>query len=79
MSHVGHINESCHTYEGVVSHITVVEHVDMNESHGTYEPVKWHTRMSCVAPIKESCHIMIVIVVSVWFVVFMLSEAHTPR
>jgi len=37
MNHVGRINESCHTYERIMSHITVVEHVDMNESRGTYE------------------------------------------
>jgi len=39
MNHVGRTNESFHTYEGIMSHITVGEHVDMNESRGTYEGV----------------------------------------
>jgi len=47
MSHVTHINESCHTYEKVMSHI--------NESPHTYEKVMPHISMSHVTHAHESC------------------------
>ena len=44
MSHVTHMNESCHTYEWVVSHIFWMSHVThMNESCHTYEWVMGYT------------------------------------
>ena len=37
MSHVSHMNESCHTYEWVMSHIWMSHVTHMNESCHTYE------------------------------------------
>jgi len=46
--HVTHMNESCHTYEWVISYEWVTSHIWM--SHAT------HKRMSHVTHMNESCH-----------------------
>jgi len=48
MSHVTHMNESCHTYEWVMSHICMSHVTHMNESCQVY---KWVTSY-----MNESCH-----------------------
>ena len=48
VSHVTHMNESCHTY--VLSHI-----IEVNESRRRYKWVLVHTRMRLVSCINESC------------------------
>jgi len=42
MSHVTHINESCHTYQWVMSHISMSHVTRMNESCHTYQWVMSH-------------------------------------
>ena len=56
MSHVTHMNESCHTYEWVMSHIWMSHVTHMNESRHTYEWVMSHIWMSHVTYMNESCH-----------------------
>jgi len=61
MSHVTHMNESCHTYEWVMSHIWMghVTHTNESchtESCHTYEWVMSHIGMSRVTHRNESCH-----------------------
>jgi len=48
MSHVTHMNESCHTYEWVMSHIWMSHVTHMNESCHTYEWVMSPMWMSYV-------------------------------
>ena len=55
MSHVTHMNESCHTYEWVMSHIWMRHVTNMNESCHTYECVMSHIWMSHVTHMNESC------------------------
>ena len=52
MSHVTHMNVSCHTYKWVMSHIWM--------SRVTYAWVTSHICMSHVTPMNVSCHIYIV-------------------
>ena len=56
MSHVSHVNESCHTYDWVMSHIWMGHVTHMNESCHTYEWVMAHIWMSHVSHMNESCH-----------------------
>jgi len=67
MSHVTHMNESCHTYERVMSHIWTSHVTHMNESCHTFERVMSHIWMSHVTHMNtsryalahrvyESCH-----------------------
>jgi len=64
MSHVTHVDESCHTSEWVMSHIHEwvmwhiwMSHVSrMNESCNTYEWVMSHIWMSHVTHMNEPCH-----------------------
>ena len=50
------MNESCHTYEWVMSHIWISHVTHMNESCHTYEWVMSHIWMSRVTRMNESCH-----------------------
>jgi len=54
MSHVTHMNESCHTYEWVAAHTWMSRVTHMNESCHTYERVMSHIRMSHVTHTNES-------------------------
>ena len=54
MSHVTHMNESCHTYQWVMSHISTSHVTHMNEYH-TYVWVM--TKTECVG--KWVCYILI--------------------
>ena len=56
MSHVTHMNVSCHTYEWVMAHIWMSHVTHMNESCHTYEWVMSHIWMSHVTHMNESCH-----------------------
>ena len=56
MSHVTHMNESCHTYEWVMSRIWMSHVTHMNESCHTCKWVMSHTWMSHVTHVDESCH-----------------------
>jgi len=55
-SHVTHMNESCHTYERVMSHVWMRHVTRMNESCRTYEWDMSHIWTSHVAHMNESCH-----------------------
>ena len=50
------MNESCHTYEWVMSHIWMSHVTQMNESCHTYEWVMSYIWMSHVTHMNESCH-----------------------
>jgi len=50
------MNESCHMYERVRSHILMSHVTRMNESCHTYEWVMSHVWKSQVSHINESCH-----------------------
>jgi len=56
MSHVTHMNESCHTYEWVMSHIWMSHVTQVVDSCHTYELVISHIWMSHVTHMNESCH-----------------------
>ena len=62
MSHVAHMNESCRTYEWVMSHIWMSHVAHMNESCRTYERVTshiWlmsHISINDVRQMNESRH-----------------------
>ena len=77
MSHVAHMNESCHTYEWVMSHIWmshvartyewVISHIThMNESCRMDEWVMSHKWMSHVAHMNESCRTYQWVVSHIW-------------
>ena len=54
MRHVTRMNESCDTYEWVMSHVRMSHVTRMNESCHTYEWVMWHIWMSHVTHVNES-------------------------
>jgi len=56
MSHVTHMNESCHTYKWAMSHIWMSHVTHMNESCHTYKWVMSHIWTSHVTHMNESCH-----------------------
>jgi len=56
MSHVTHINASCHVYKWAMSHIWMSRVTQNNESCHTYEWVTSHVWMSRVTRMDESCH-----------------------
>ena len=56
MSHVTHMNESCHTYEWVMSHIQMSHVTHTNEPCHTYNWVMSHIWMSHVTHTNEPCH-----------------------
>jgi len=56
MSHVPHMNKSCHTFQWVMSHISMSHVTHINESCHTYEWVMSHTWLSHVTHMNESCH-----------------------
>ena len=75
MSHVTHIDESCHTHERVMSHIWTSHVTRMNESCHTYEWVKSHVWMSHVTHMNESCHtsewvMSLQVVRTLWFTTY---------
>ena len=43
MSHVTHMNESCHTYQRVISQIWMSHDPHMHKSYHTYVSKSWHT------------------------------------
>jgi len=55
MSHVTHMNGSCHTYGWVMSHIWRSHFTHMNESCHTYKWVMSHIWVSHVTQMIESC------------------------
>jgi len=56
MSHVSHMNESCLTYEWVISHIWMGRVTQRDESSLTYEWVMSHTWIRHVSHMDASCH-----------------------
>jgi len=50
------MNDSCHIYERVMSHIRMSHVTHMNELCHTYESVMSHIRMSHVTHTNQSCH-----------------------
>jgi len=66
MSQVTHMDESCHTYGWVMSHIWMSHVTHMDESCHTYRWVKSHIWMSHVTRIDESCHIYGWVMSHIW-------------
>ena len=56
MSHVTHMNESCHTYEWVMSHTWMSHVTHMNETQHTSEWVMLHIWMRLSTLPNESCY-----------------------
>jgi len=81
MSHVTHIDESCHTHERVMSHIWTSHVTRMNESCHTYEWVRSHVWMSHVTYMNDSCHtcewvMSLQVVRTVWFDAYECEVTH---
>jgi len=66
MNHVTHMNESCLTYEWVMSHIWMSHVTHMNESRLTYEWVTSHIWMRHVSHMNESCHTYECVTTRIW-------------
>jgi len=88
MSHVAHINESCHTYECVISLIYMSQFTHVNASCHTYRWVMSHMWMSHVTHIhvcdNDSCicvtwciHVCELTHVYVWYDANMNESFHT--
>ena len=56
MSHVAHVNGSCHSYEWLILRIWMAHVTHMNKSCFTYECGMSHIWMSLVTHVNESCH-----------------------
>ena len=56
MSHVTHMNESCHTYEWVMSHMSLSHSTHAYEACHIFESVIAHIWMSHGKLMNESCH-----------------------
>ena len=65
-SHVAHSNESCHTYEWVMSCMRMRHVKHMNESCHTYIWVMSHMWMGHVTYTNESCHTNEWVVSNIW-------------
>jgi len=79
MRHVTRMNESCHTYEWVMSHIWMSRVTHVNASCHTYEWVMSHIWMSHVTHINESCHTCECVMSHIWMshVTHMNESCHT--
>jgi len=69
MSHVMRMYKSyiwCHTYEWVMSHLSMNHVTHMNESCNTYEWVMLHVWMSHVICMNESCHTYERVMSQIW-------------
>jgi len=73
------MNESCHTYEWVISHIWMSHVTHMNESCHTYKWVMSHIWMSHVTHMNESCHTYEWVMSHIWMihVTHMNESCHT--
>ena len=65
-SHVTSLNESCHTYEWVMSRIWMCQVTHMNESCHASEWVMSRIWMSHVTYMNESCHISECVMSRIW-------------
>jgi len=83
MSHVTHINESCHTYEWVMSHIWRIRDTHMKESCYMYEGVTTYHNM--YEGVTNSCHVTCMketrthVMLHVWRSHDMSQHVVTPR
>jgi len=67
MSHVAYVNESCRTYEWVMSHIWISHVTHMNESCYTYELVSCHTYEWVMSRIwKKPCRTYECVMSHIW-------------
>jgi len=79
LSHVTHLNESCHTFEWVMSHIWMSHVTHLNESSHTFEWVMSHIWMSHVTHLIESRHTSDWVMSHIWMshVTHMNESCHT--
>jgi len=68
MSHVTHMNESCHTHEQVRSHTWMSHITHINESCHQHEWVMSHTPMSHVTHMNESRHTHVKEIPEYWYI-----------
>ena len=66
LCHGTHINESWHTYEWVMAHLSMSHSTHMNESWRTYEWVMAHLWMSHGTHMKESWHTYEWVMAYIW-------------
>ena len=74
-----HMNESCHTYQRVTSHIWMGHVTHMKEECDTCEIVMWQTWLGQVTQMHESCHTFICVMSLVWTsrLTRMIKSGHT--
>jgi len=72
------MNESCHTYEWVMSHIWMSHVTHMNESCHTYEWGMSHTWMHQVPHMNESCHTYEWVMSHIWMSHVTHMDASSP-
>ena len=77
--HVTCMNESCHTYERVMSHVEMSHITRMNELDHTYECVMSHIWTSHATRMNESCHTLRWVMSHEWMsdVTHMNESCHT--
>ena len=79
MSHVTHVNESCHTCEWIMSHMWMHHVTHVNVSCHTCECVMSHIWMGHVTHVNESCHTCEWVMSHIWrsHVTHMNESCHT--
>ena len=75
------VNESCHTYKYVVSHVWLIRVTLMNDSCHTSKRVMSHVWMSLVTLMNDSCHTYECVISHVWLshVTLMNDSCHTCK
>jgi len=74
MSHGAHMNESCHTYEWVMSHIWMSHVTHMNESCHTY---KWVMSHKCMIHVSFICHLYVLWYTSMSHIIDLCDMTHS--
>ena len=77
MSHVTHMNESCHTYQWVMSQLWMSHVTHTNESCHTYRWVMSQLWMSHVTHTNESCHTYRWVMSQIWMSHVTHTSCHT--
>ena len=79
MSHVIHVNASCHIYEWVMSYTWMSYATHMNKSCHIHEWVMSHTWLSHVTHMNESCHTHECVMPHIWMSHVTGWSWHEPR
>jgi len=76
MSHVTHMNESCHTYEWVMSHIRMSHVTHMNESCHAYEWVMTDMQYDPVSRVMDPIDLYIYIYMYIYICIYVYKLSH---